>query len=243
MMLGLGASGPVVIENWHGVPFEKPLQRTREYVEIIKMILGGGRVDYEGEIFSLKGFRLQFKPLRSDIPVLVAAIGPKNVRLAGETADGWIPFLVPVEDLSDAGKVFLDGAGSRGRDTDKLTVCPYITTAVSDNPDSAKDAVREHIAYYIGGMGTFYFNTVSRYGYEDDARAIRSAWEGGKKSAAIEAVSDRLLDSLSVSGTPAHGKTVLTDYYKSGADVPVLVFPPKASRALVRETIIGLAPK
>jgi alkanesulfonate monooxygenase SsuD/methylene tetrahydromethanopterin reductase-like flavin-dependent oxidoreductase (luciferase family) len=97
MMLGLGTSGPAVIENWHGVPFDKPLQRTREYVEIIKMILGGGRVDYEGEIFSLKGFRLQFQPLRSVIPVLVAAIGPRNVRLAGESADGWIPFLVPVE--------------------------------------------------------------------------------------------------------------------------------------------------
>jgi coenzyme F420-dependent oxidoreductase len=243
MMLGLGTSGPAVIENWHGVPFDKPLQRTREYVEIIKMILGGGRVDYEGEIFSLKGFRLQFKPLRSDIPVLVAAIGPRNVRLAGETADGWIPFLVPVEGLSDSGKEFLEGARSRGRDRDKLIVCPYITTAVSENPDPAKDAVREHIAYYIGGMGTFYFNTVSRYGFGDEARAIRSAWEGGKKSAAIEAVSDGMLDSLSVSGTPEHGRAVLADYYKSVADVPVIVFPPKASRALVRETIISLAPQ
>jgi len=211
-------------------------------VEIIKMILGGGRVDYEGEIFSLKGFRLQFRPLRNDIPVLVAAIGPRNVRLAGETADGWIPFLIPVEGLGDSGKEFVEGAGSRGRDADKLMVCPYITTAVSVDPETAKDAVREHIAYYVGGMGAFYFNTVSRYGFGEEARAIRSAWESGKKSAAVEAVSDSMLDSLSVSGTPDHGKSVIEDYYKSGADVPVLVFPPKASRALVRETIISLAP-
>lgn len=242
MMLGLGTSGPAVIENWHGLPFEKPLQRTREYVEIIKMILGGGRVDYEGEIFSLKGFRLQFKPLRSDIPVLVAAIGPKNVRLAGETADGWIPFLVPVEGLCDSGKEFAEGARSKGRNADDLIVCPYITTAVSEDADTAKSAVREHIAYYIGGMGTFYFNTVSRYGFGDEAGAIKNAWEGGKKSAAIEAVSDRMFDSLSVSGTPEHAKSVIANYYKSGADIPVLVFPPKASRALVRETIISLAP-
>jgi coenzyme F420-dependent oxidoreductase len=242
MILGLGTSGPAVIENWHGAPFEKPLRRTREYVEIIKLILSGARVDYVGEIFSLKGFRLQFKPLRSDIPVLVAAIGPRNIRLAGEVADGWIPFLIPKEGLRDAGKGLREGALSRGRETDKITVCPYITTSVSRDDDSAKNAVREHIAYYIGGMGAFYFNTVCRYGFADEAEAIKRAWEGGKKGAALDAVSDRMLDSLSVSGTPGHGRSIIADYYKEGADIPVLVFPPKASRDLVRETIISLAP-
>ncbi|MEW6145282.1 MAG: LLM class flavin-dependent oxidoreductase [Thermodesulfobacteriota bacterium] len=242
MMLGLGTSGPAVIENWHGVRFEKPLQRTKEYVEIIKMILSGGRVDYEGEIFSLKGFRLQFKPLRSDIPVLVAAIGPRNIRLAGECADGWIPFLIPKEGLRDTGENLREGALSSGREGDRIIVCPYVTASVSENADTAKSAVREHIAYYIGGMGTFYFNTVCRYGFGDEAAAIKSAWDGGKKSAAVEAVSERMLDSLSVSGSPAHGRAMIADYYKEGADVPVLVFPPKASREIVRESIISLAP-
>jgi coenzyme F420-dependent oxidoreductase len=243
MMLGLGTSGPAVIESWHGVPFEKPLQRTKEYVEIIKMILGGGRVDYEGEIFSLRGFRLQFKPLRSGIPVLVAAIGPRNIRLAGECADGWIPFLIPKEGLRDAVEYLRKGALSSGRDGDRIMVCPYITTSVSENADAARSIVMEHIAYYIGGMGTFYYNTVSRYGFGDEADAIKSAWDGGKKSAAVEVVSDRMLDSLSVSGTPAYGRAIIAEYYKEGADVPVLVFPPKASRALVRESIISLAPR
>ena len=142
----IGASGPAVIENWHGVKFEKPLQRTREYVEIIKMILSGGRVDYEGEIFSLKGFRLQFTPFRKDIPVLVAAIGPKNIRLAGEVADGWIPFMVPVRNLGEAGEGFIEGARSKGRGPDSLMVCPYITTAVSADAEYAKKVVSEHIA-------------------------------------------------------------------------------------------------
>jgi alkanesulfonate monooxygenase SsuD/methylene tetrahydromethanopterin reductase-like flavin-dependent oxidoreductase (luciferase family) len=102
--------------------------------------------------------------------------------------------------------------------------------------------VREHIAYYIGGMGAFYFNTVGRYGFAEEAAAIKTAWVGGKKSASAEAVSDRMLDSLSVSGTPEHGRAMIADYYKEGADIPVLVFPPKASRELVRETIISLAP-
>ncbi|MEZ4547320.1 MAG: LLM class flavin-dependent oxidoreductase [Thermodesulfobacteriota bacterium] len=104
MILGLGTSGPAVIENWHGMKFKKPLQRTREYVEIIRMILSGGKVDYDGEIFKLKGFRLQFSPPRPDIPILVAAIGPKNIRLTGEVADGWIPFLLPREGINEAGK-------------------------------------------------------------------------------------------------------------------------------------------
>ncbi len=243
MILGLGTSGPAVIENWHGVPFEKPLMRTREYVEIIKMILSGARVDYEGGIFSLKGFRLQFKPGRSDIPVLVAAIGPRNIRLAGECADGWIPFLIPKEGLREAGKELREGAGSRGRGGDDIMVCPYVTTSVSEaHPDTARSAVREHLAYYIGGMGDYYFNTVSRYGFAREAEAIKSAWEGGKKSAAVEAVSDRMLDSLSVTGTPGHGRSIIADYYKEGACIPVLVFPPKASREIVRESIISLAP-
>ncbi|MFI5323189.1 MAG: LLM class flavin-dependent oxidoreductase [Thermodesulfobacteriota bacterium] len=242
MMLGLGASGPVVIEDWHGVRFEKPLRRTKEYVEIIKMILGGERVDYKGEIFSLKGFRLQFKPLRSNIPILVAAIGPQNIHIAGEVADGWIPFLIPKDSLKEAGKELIEGARSRGREKDKILICPYIAASVSEDEASAKNVVREHIAYYVGGMGIFYLNTVSRYGFADEANGIKTAWENKNKSAAVQAVSERMLDSLSVSGTREHGKSMIVEYINEGADIPVLVFPPKASRALVRETLIALAP-
>lgn len=241
MMLGLGTSGPAVIENWHGLPFEKPLQHTREYVEIIKMILSGGRVDYDGEIFRLKGFRLQFKPLRPDIPILVAAIGPKNIRLTGEVADGWIPFLIPREGIHEAGKEFAAGAESKGRG-DAIPICPYITTAVSKDGESAKLPVKEHIAYYAGGMGTFYYNTLVRYGFGEEAGAIKSAWENANKKEAVSSVSGRMLDSLSVSGTPEHGRAIVEAYIKDGMDLPILLFPPKASRELVRESIESLAP-
>lgn len=241
MMLGLGTSGPAVIENWHGLPFEKPLQRTREYVEIVKMILSGGRVDYDGEIFRLKGFRLQFKPLRPDIPILVAAIGPKNIRLTGEVADGWIPFLIPRENIREAGKELAVGAESKGRG-DAIPICPYITTAVSKDGESAKLPVKEHIAYYAGGMGAFYYNTLVRYGFGEEAGAIKSAWENAKKKEAVSSVSDRMLDSLSVSGTPEHGRAIVEAYLKDGMDLPILLFPPKASRELVRESIESLAP-
>ena len=241
MILGLGTSGPAVIENWHGLPFEKPLQRTREYVEIIKMILSGGRVDYDGEIFRLKGFRLQFKPLRPDIPILVAAIGPKNIRLTGEVADGWIPFLIPRESIREAGKELAAGAESKGR-AGTIPICPYITTAVSKDGESAKLPVKEHIAYYAGGMGTFYYNTLVRYGFGEEAGAIKRAWENANKKEAVSSVSERMLDSLSVSGTPEHGRSIIDAYIKDGMDLPILLFPPKASRELVGESIESLAP-
>ncbi|MEQ9617589.1 MAG: LLM class flavin-dependent oxidoreductase [Deltaproteobacteria bacterium] len=242
MMLGLGTSGPAVIESWHGLKFEKPLQRTREYVEIIKMILDSKRANYEGEIFSLSGFRLQFSPLRSDVPVLVAAIGPKNITLTGEVADGWIPFMIPVEHIEDATEHLRRGARSRGREPEKIMICPYVTSLVSEDADSARSAVKEHIAYYVGGMGAFYRDTVSRYGFGDEARVIYDAWKKGGRNDAADGVSGRMLDSLSVSGDAAHGKSIINEYYRHGVDFPILVFPPKASRPLVRETILGLAP-
>ncbi len=242
MILGLGTSGPAVIENWHGVKFKKPLQRTREYVEIIRMILSGGRVDYDGEIFKLKGFRLQFSPPRPDIPILVAAIGPKNIRLTGEVADGWIPFLLPREGINEAGKELTLGAESKGRAASELSVCPYITTSVSEDAETARAAVKEHIAYYVGGMGTYYYNTLVRFGYGEEADAIRSAWEKANRKEAVSAVSERVLDSLSVSGTPGHGRSIVKAYLEDGMDLPVLLFPPKASRELVRESVESLAP-
>ena len=143
MMLGLGTSGPIVIENWHGTPYEKPLQRTREYVEIIRMILNSERVNYEGEIFNLKNFRLQFKPIRKDLPIFIAAMGSKNIQLTGELADGWIPFLIPPEQIDSGKKELESGAGKAGRSLDQILVSPYITAAVSEDIDLAQDVIKE----------------------------------------------------------------------------------------------------
>jgi coenzyme F420-dependent oxidoreductase len=243
IMLGLGTSGPIVIENWHGIKYEKPIQRTREYIEIIKMALRFERVNYEGEIFKLRNFKLQFKPVRSDIPILIAAMGPKNIHLAGEAADGWIPFLVPIiEGLVDAKEHLIEGAQSAGRDSGDIKICPYIVSAVSGDEESSKRALQEHIAYYVGGMGTYYYNTVSRYGFENEASQILEAWKAGDKKKAIDCVSDTMLDSLSIWGTPGHGKATIKKYLAQDVDTPILLFPPKASRNMVRDTIEGLSP-
>lgn len=243
MMLGLGTSGPIVIENWHGVSYEKPLQRTREYVEIIRMILNSSRVNYEGEIFKLKNFKLQFKPVNKDLPIFVAAMGTKNIQLTGEVADGWIPFLVPPGQLKIGINELEAGAQKAGRSLDQILVSPYIPAAVSNDVKLSEDVIKEYIAYYVGGMGTFYHQAMVRYGFKAQADGIVEAWNKGDKSQAIKNVSQDMIDSLSICGNPDSVQSKINEYFDNGADLPIILFPPKASRELVRQTIKGLAPK
>jgi coenzyme F420-dependent oxidoreductase len=242
MILGLGTSGPIVIEDWHGLKFEKPLQRTKEYVEIIRMILSGERVNYDGEVFKLKNFRLQFTPPRKSIPIYIASIGPKNIRLTGELADGWIPFLVPREYIQDAKKELAAGVRAAGRDINQIMLCPYLPACIFRDIELSKKVVKEHIAYYVGEMGTFYYNVISRYGFGDEANSIVEAWKKGSKIQAIQSISDSMLNSVAIVGTIDEGKRRLEEYMQTGEDLPILILPHKSSRAMVRETIIGLAP-
>jgi len=242
MILGLGTSGPIVVEDWHGVPFEKPLQRTKEYVEIIRKVLNSERVKYEGEIFKLKNFRLQFKTVRKNIPIYIAAMGSKNIQLTGEVADGWIPFLVPPEQLQYSSRELEKGAEKAGRTTDKISISPYIPAAISENENMAEDVIKEYIAYYVGGMGTFYHQAMVRYGFKDEADDIVKAWRSGDKSGAIKSVSPEMVNSFSICGNAQSGKSKISEYVNCGADLPIILFPPKASRELVRQTIEGLAP-
>jgi F420-dependent oxidoreductase-like protein len=242
MMLGLGTSGPAVIEDWHGVKYEKPLRRTQEYVEIIRQVIGGGRVNYHGEIFKLKKFRLQFKPIRENIPIYIASTGPKNIRLTGEIADGWIPFLVPIQSLEETIERLHSGARESGRDPERIKICPYLPALVSEDVDLSIKLVKEYIAFYVGSMGTYYYNLMNRYGFGTEAESITSAIKKGRKSEAIESVSDTLLNSVSIVGSSYEGKIKVGEFINAGADFPIIIFPPKAPRKIVGDTIKSLAP-
>lgn len=242
MILGLGTSGPIVIENWHGVPYDKPLQRTRECIEIIRMIINSERVNYEGEVFDLKNFRLSFKPVRKSIPIFIAAMGEKNIQLTGEVADGWIPFLVPPEYLESGKKLLEEGISKATKMAGQVEINPYIPAAVSKDEVLAIDTIKEYIAYYVGGMGTFYHQAMIRYGFKSEADSIVEAWSSGDKSGAITNVTQEMVDAISICGSSNEGKSKIAEYIKCGADLPVILFPPKASRDLVRETMEALAP-
>jgi coenzyme F420-dependent oxidoreductase len=241
VILGLGTSGPLVIENWHGLPFERPLRRTREYIEIIRLILSGERVDYQGEIFLLKGFRLPFAPVRSRVPVYVASLGPHNLRLTGELADGWLPIYLDTNHLPNFQRDLESGAKRVGRSLEAIDVAPYILSCVSEDVEAARRLVQSHLAYYIGGMGTFYANLIARYGFEDEVARVREAWARRDRQAAASQVSDTMVAHMAICGSPEDGRAQLERYRAAGVTLPIVSFTHGASREMIRQTLEGLA--
>ena len=211
VLLGLGTSGPQVVEGWHGQPFGKPLGRTREYVEIVRAAVRRGPVEHEGAHYEIpyrgadatglgKPLKLMLRPVREEIPIYLAAIGPRNVALAAEIADGWLPVWVSPTKLQDVFGGAL-AAAPPGFDIAAFAV----PVAISEDLQAARDFVKPHIALYVGGMGAkgqnYYNALVGRYGYEDAAREIQELYLGGKKLEAIAAVPDDLVDEVALVGS------------------------------------------
>ena len=239
--VGLGTSGPAVIENFHGVEFDRPLRRTREYIEIIRALLAGERVEYDGEIFDLSGFALDAET-HHECPIYVAAIGETNRQLAGEFADGWIPLLVPSTDLSNALEAVERGADRGDRSVDDIDIAPWVPTCISeDDPEAAREHVRSLIAFYVGAMGDFYANAATSFGYGEEAEAIQDGWKEDRQAGAEAGVTDEMLSAFGAAGTPAEAAESFERYREGGADSPVAYLPAKwADEALLRETIAHL---
>src|SRR6202045_4236296 len=196
MILGIGSSGPQVSEGWHGVRFAKQLQRTREYIAVLRMALARERVEFHGETIDLplpdgpgKALKLTIAPVQERIPIYLAAIGPKNTALAGEIADGWIPTFFSPEHVSELRALLEEGAARSGRSLDGFDIAPTVNVFVTDDLPAARDAMRPFIALYVGGMGSrkqnFYNELVSRYGYADDAKRIQDLYLEGKRDEAM----------------------------------------------------------
>jgi F420-dependent oxidoreductase-like protein len=213
MLLGIGSSGPQVSEGWHGVRFGQQLQRTREYVEVVRMALRRERVDYHGETIVLplpdgpgKALKLTIAPVQERIPIYIAAIGPKNTALTAEIADGWIPTLFSPEHVAEFRPLLEEGfaAAGSGKSFADFDIAPTVTAFVTDDRAAARDAMRPYLALYVGGMGSrkqnFYNRLVARYGYEDAAREIQDLYLDGHKEEAAAALPDELIDAVSLCG-------------------------------------------
>ncbi|HJT55657.1 MAG TPA: LLM class flavin-dependent oxidoreductase [Ktedonobacteraceae bacterium] len=231
MILGLGPSGANVIEHWHGVPFQKPVQRTREYVEIIRMILRGEKLVYHGEMFNLeRGFKLRFTPPRTNIPIYIAAMGPKNVVQSGEISDGVLPVYWPANKWGELRSQLDEGARIAGRPPHSAAIAPYITTIILDENAgeseraTARFTAASPLAYYIGRMGVYYAQMLVRNGFGAEVEAVQQAWKQGMKSA-IEAVPADLLDATSIIGTPQEIVAKLDKWTANGVDEPILSMP------------------
>src|SRR5213080_2935432 len=227
MLLGIGSSGPQVSEGWHGVRFAKQLQRTREYIEVVRMALKRERVDFQGETLELplpdgpgKPLKLTIAPVQEQIPIYLAAIGPKNTALAGEIADGWIPTLVSPEHLPELRKSLDEGAAKAGRSLDGFDIAPTVNVYVSDDVEKGRDVMRPFIALYVGGMGSrdknFYNSLVQRYGFEDAAKEVQDLYLEGKRDEAMAALPDELIDLVSLNGPADAVRERLRIYREAG---------------------------
>jgi F420-dependent oxidoreductase-like protein len=208
-LLGLGTSGPQVVEGWHGQPWGKPLGRTREYVELVRAALRRETLEHAGEHYRIpydgpgatglgKPLKMMLRPLRAEIPIYLAAIGPKNVALATEIADGWLPIFVAPERFDDAFGASIAGAPAG------FEIAATVSVLVGDDVQALRDSLKPYLALYVGGMGAkgknFYNALMRRYGWEDEAERIQELYLGGKQREAIASVPDELVDAVALVG-------------------------------------------
>ncbi len=211
MILGLGTSGPQVSEGWHGQRFGRQLQRTREYFDVVRMALRRERLVYAGETLQLplpdgpgKPLKLTIAPVQEQIPLYLAAIGPRNTALAGEIADGWLPTFFSPEHVGTFRTRLLKGAAKAGRTLDGFEITPQVSVHISDDLETARNFMRPALALYVGGMGSrkqnFYNALVREYGFEDAAAEVQDLYLDGKREEAMSAIPDELIDLVSLVG-------------------------------------------
>jgi F420-dependent oxidoreductase-like protein len=233
MILGLGTSGPQVSEGFHGVRFGKQLQRTRDYVAVVRMALAHQKVEYGGETMQLplpdgpgKALKLTIRPVQKQIPIYLAALGPKNVALAAEIADGWLPIFFSPEHTAELRAPLLEGAARAGRDLNGFAICPSVNVMIGDDLENARNAMRPMLALYVGGMGSreqnFYNRLVSSYGFEDEARQVQDLYLEGRRNEAMMALPDELIDLVSIVGPRGKAKEKIRAFRDAGVDTLIV---------------------
>jgi F420-dependent oxidoreductase-like protein len=253
-LLGLGPSGPQVIEGWHGVPYGKPLARTREYVEIVRSIWAREKpVEHQGEHYQIPykgpGASGLGKPLKSivhgrQIPIYIASIGPKSVEQAAEIADGWLPIFFSPKRISvyraalDAG--FKKAGGGKGLKT--FDIAPSVTVVQGDDAKACLNFVKPVLALYVGGMGArgknFYNDLARRYGFEAAAKQIQDLYLDGKKNEAIAAVPDELADEVTLCGPKERIRDRLAQWKESGVTTLILALQQPEAMHTIAEAVL-----
>jgi F420-dependent oxidoreductase-like protein len=225
--LGLGVSGPQVSEGWHGVRFAKPLARTREYVAIVQQALARQTVRHDGDFFTLplpdgpgKALRLAVHPVREQIPTYLAAVGPRNVELAGELADGWLAIFFSPEFGAELTGAVEAGRERAGRAAEPFDIVATVPVVVGPDPEACATAIRPYAALYVGGMGSreqnFYNRLARRMGFEEAAQQVQDLYLDRQHREAMAAVPFELIDQTSLVGPPGRVEERLHAYAEAG---------------------------
>lgn len=219
MIIGLGTSGPQVIEHFHGIKFNPPLTRMKEYIEIINTLMRNEPVKYGGKLFNLqRGFTLRFTPVRAHVPIYLATLNAKSVKLTAELADGWLPIMIPLPKLKGEIDVVRQMSVAAGRPANAVSVRAPGAVVVTKNIDKARAESAGTLSFYIGRMGTFYAEQLTRHGYGEAVQAVKKAWEGSSRAAA-EAVPGNLIDVTGCAGSVEACIERLQAQTESGVDV------------------------
>ncbi len=252
MLLGIGSSGPQVAEGWHGQPFARQLQRTREYVAILRKALARERLEYDGEIYELpipdgpgKALKLMVGPVQERIPIYIAAIGPKNTQLTGEIADGWIPTFFSPEHVGEFRALLEEGAARAGNGKaidDSFDIAPMVNVSIDDDVERARDSMRPLLALYVGGMGSrkqnFYNALVRRYGFEEAADEVQDLYLSGRKDEAAAALPAELIDRTALCGPKELVAERLGVYRDAGVGTLIctpMAFDPDERKRMIRD--------
>ncbi len=246
--LGLGASGPQVVEGWYGQPYPRPLERTREYVDIVRKVLAREEpVAYEGRHYELphpggaglgKPLKSTIHPYRTDIPIYLGAEGPKNVALTAEIADGWLPLFFSPKDNDFYADALAEGFARPGaqRTADDFDVVAVVSIVINDDVEAAADAIRPMLALYAGGMGAreanFHLNVFDRMGFGDACARIQELYLTGDKVAAIKAVPTEMVEAVALVGPPDKIREDLTQWEDSVVDTLMVSGPPPVLRQI-----------
>ena len=217
LVLGLGTSSESIVQEWHGLEFDQPIHRMREYVEIIRLILSGNKINYDGKLFHLKNFTLLIKPRRNEIPIYLAAINQKMVELTWEIADGVIFYLRPISELQKT----IQKMQSRK----KIDVSCQLITCMSDDSEKAINRAKKTLAFYIS-VGKIYREFLGKNGFAKETRTIYDEYKKSGLRINHDLVSNSMLDSLTICGTPEDCRKKLDKFVKTGISLPIIQFNP-----------------
>lgn len=241
LILGLGASTRDLVEGFHGLSFDQPVQRMKETFAYLRQAFSGDEITLEGDVFQFSGYRLRNAPKADMPPLFGAGLGPKSLEMIGQTADGWIPYLLPLGGLGGAIDKVRSAATAAGRRPEEVQIVALIVATISDEESAARTIARDHLAYYLGAMGPHYRGFVARHGFEGLPERIAEEWADGNRDGARELVSAKMVDQLSVAGNGQSVATQLAEYRNKGVDVPVLFFPKGCSSEMVVSGLRALA--
>ncbi|MFP8888388.1 LLM class flavin-dependent oxidoreductase [Natrialbaceae archaeon A-CW2] len=241
-ILGLGVAHPGVIEDFHGVEFDRPLARMAEYIRLVRRYLEGTPGGFDGEFFTpdRTAFWEAFDPVRADIPIYNAALGPGNVRLTGDLADGWLPNLYPLEQFETALGWLEDGAERGGRRLVDVDVAMYVLASVDDDPDRARRAAARHVATYFRDIPGFYDRVAVEAGFEAMLEAVNDA---PSTDTAADAVDPAFLDMVAITGRPSKVRDRLDELRRVGVGLPIVRAPIGVDRTAVEAVLEAAAPQ